>query len=368
MKTTVVSWLVIAAAIVALLIVTGAFYVVRETDQAIITEFGKPIGEPITTAGIHFKIPFVQEVNRIEKRVLEWDGPSGVMTTKDKLFIVVDAFGRWQIRDPLRYFLRLRDEPSAQSRLNDILGSEMRNTIARHELVELVRTTKDREAMVDETIVPNTVAGTNAAVLPTTLPAIQFGRDALEREISEQARTKLAEFGIDLLDIRFKRINYNPEVSAKIFERMISERRQIADRFRSEGAGEAARILGKKERDLKQIDSEAYQKVQSLEGRADAEASAIYAAAYDQSAAAREFYTFQRALETYRTAFTRGTTMILATDTPFLQFLKGESLRAGAAGATPPKPPAALPPAPGAALPTVPPAAAAAAALELERR
>jgi len=367
MKATVLSWLVIIAAIVALLIVSGAFYIVRETDQAIITEFGKPIGEPITTAGIHFKIPFVQEVNRIEKRVLEWDGPSGVMTTKDKLFIVVDAFGRWQIRDPLRYFLRLRDERSAQSRLNDILGSEMRNTIARHELVEIVRTTKDRRAVVDEAIVPSAVAAANAVTAPMTLPAIQFGRDALEREISDQARAKLAEFGIALLDIRFKRINYNPEVAAKIFERMISERRQIADRFRSEGAGEAARILGKKERDLKEIDSQAYQKVQSIEGRADAEATGIYAASYNQSAAAREFYTFQRALETYRTAFTRGTTMILATDTPFLQFLKGESLGAGAGpdGARPPKP-AALPGAPGAVL--TPAAGAAAAATVLERR
>ena len=331
MKAGFFTWVGVAAAIVALLIVTGAFFVVRETEQAILTQFGKPIGDPITAAGIHFKIPFMHEVNRIEKRVLEWDGPSAVMTTKDKLFIVVDAFGRWQIRDPLRYFLRLRDERSAQSRLDDILGSEMRNTIARHELVELVRTTKDRRAVIDETIVPGGVAAATTGAAPMTLPPIQLGRDALENEVSKQAREKLAEFGIDLLDIRFKRINYNPEVSAKIFERMISERRQIADRFRSEGAGEAARILGKKERDLKQIDSEAYQKVQSLEGKADAEATAIYAAAYNQSPEAREFYAFQRALETYRTAFTRGTTVILGTDTPFLRFLKGEPALPGGA-------------------------------------
>ncbi len=344
MKTTVVTWLVIGAAIFGLLIVSGAFFVLPETEQAILTEFGKPIGEPITAAGIHLKIPFVQEVNRIEKRVLEWDGPSAVMTTKDKLFIVVDAFGRWQIRDPLRYFLRLRDERSAQSRLDDILGSEMRNTIARHELVELVRTTKDRRAVVDETIVPSGVAAANTGAALMTLPPIQFGRDALEREISEQARTKLAEFGIDLLDIRLKRINYNPEVSSKIFERMISERRQIADRFRSEGAGEAARIMGKKERDLNEIDSEAYQKVQGLEGKADAEATTIYASAYNQTPASREFYAFQRALETYRTAFVRGTTLILATDTPFLRFLKGEPATSGAASPGAVKAPVPAPP------------------------
>ena len=319
MKSTFLSWLGIAALLFVLLILSGAFYTTAETEQAIITQFGKPIGKPITQAGLHFKLPFVQQVMRIEKRVLEWDGPSAVMTTKDKLFIIASAFGRWEIKDPLRFLQRMRDVRSALSRLDDIVGGEMRNTIARHELVELVRTTKGRKAAVDAAVVVG--SGSTAA----GLPPIQVGRVALEEEISRQARAKLLEFGIELLDVRFKRINYNPEVSVKIFERMMSERRQIAERFRSEGAGEAARIMGSKERDLKEIESEAYRKIQVIQGKADAEATGIYAAAYNQSAQARDFYSFSRVLETYRTSFTRNTTVVLTTDGSFLRVLKGEA-------------------------------------------
>ena len=262
MKQSCATWFLMAAGFLALLVLTGAFYVVSETEQVIVTQFGEPIGAPITTAGVHFKVPFVQQVNRLEKRVLQWDGPTADMPTRDKLYIIVDAFGRWRIKDPLQYFLALRDERSALSRLDDILGSEMRNTVARHALVEIVRTSKDRQPAPDAAIalaIP--VAPTGPAAAPNALPQIQYGREALEKEIATLASAKLQTLGIELLDVRFKRINYKAEVSAKIFERMISERRQIADRFRSEGAGEAARILGKKERDLKEIDSQAYQKV-----------------------------------------------------------------------------------------------------------
>jgi membrane protease subunit HflC len=301
-------------------------------EQVIVTQFGKPVGAPINTAGVYFKTPFVQDVNRIDKRVLGWDGPVAEMPTKDKLYIVVDTFGRWRISDPLQYFIRLRDERSAQARLDDILGSETRNTVARHELVEIVRTSKDRKAVTDDAAV------TGSGSVATGLPPIQFGRVTLEKEIADQARAKLAEFGIELLDVRFKRVNYNPAVSAKIFDRMTSERLQIAERFRSEGEGEAAKIIGSKERDLKQIDSEAYRKVQTIQGKADAEATAIYAAAYNQSPQAREFYEFTRVLETYRTSFLSDTTLVLSTQGSFLRFLKG---------ATPPAPAATpLPPAP----------------------
>jgi membrane protease subunit HflC len=319
------TWFIVAAAIFGLLLLTGPFYVVSETEQVIITQFGQPVGDPVTTAGVHFKVPFVQHVNRLEKRVLQWDGPSADMPTRDKLYIIVDAFGRWRITDPLEYFLRLRDERSALSRLDDILGSEMRNTVARHALVEIVRTSKDRQPAPDAAIALAIPGTTAAAPPPTLLPQIQFGREALEKEIATLARAKLQEFGVELLDVRFKRINYKPEVSAKIFERMISERRQIADRFRSEGGGEAARILGKKERDLKEIDSQAYQKVQAIEGKADAEATAIYASAYNKTPESREFYGYQRTLETYRTVFIRDTTMVLTTEGAFLHFLKGEA-------------------------------------------
>lgn len=310
----------------------GSFYVVPETEQVIITQFGKPVRGPITQAGLQFKIPLIETVNRVEERVLEWDGPTAEMPTKDKLYIAVDSFARWQIKDAMQFFLRLRDERSALSRLDDILGSETRNTVARHELVELVRTTKGRKAAIDETLVME--SGTAAA----GLPPIQFGRLALEEEVGKLAHAKLLEFGIELLDVRFKRINYNPAVSAKIFDRMVSERRQIAERFRSEGGGEAAKILGTKERDLKQIESEAYRKVQAIQGKADAEATAIYAQAYNQSVEARAFYSFTRALETYRTAFQRDTTVLLTTEGSFLRFLKGE-----APSAPPPRPPLITP-------------------------
>jgi membrane protease subunit HflC len=293
----------------------GVFYVVPETEQVIITQFGKPVGNPVTNAGLKMKVPFIQEVHRIQKRVLPWDGPTAEMPTRDKLYIVVDAFGRWKISDPLQFYLRLRDPRSANSRLDDILGSEMRNTIARHDLVEVVRTTKDRKPAKDATIVEGAPGG--------YLPPIRLGRVTLEKEVFENAKAKLAEFGIELLDVRFKRINYNPAVASKIYDRMISERTQIAERFRSEGAGEAAKIIGNKERDLRRIESEAYQQVQKLMGKADAEATSIYANAYNQSAQAREFYEFLRALETYETSFDKQTTTILTTESPLLRFFKG---------------------------------------------
>ena len=339
MKRTLFSWVALAAAVVLILIVSGAFYIVPETHQVVVTQFGKPVGDPVTKAGVHFKTPFIHQVTRIEKRVLGWDGPTADMPTKDKLYIAVEAFGRWQITDPKTFFVRLRDERSAQSRLDDILGSEMRNTVARHELVELIRTTKGRKAAIDDTLV------VGSGSVASGLPAIQVGRVALEHEIAEQARQKLAELGIELLDVRFKRINYNPAVAAKIFERMISERRQIAERFRSEGAGDAARILGSKERDVKQIDSEAYRKVQSFQGKADAEATSIYASAYNQTPQAREFYGFTRALETYRTSFQRDTTLVLTTESSFLRFLKGETPAVPQAPQKPAAPPAVNPPA-----------------------
>lgn len=305
----------IAIGIVVFLTVTGAFYVVPETEQIIITQFGQPIGEPVTTAGLKLKAPFIQEVNRIEKRILEWDGPSAEMPTKDKLYIIVDAFARWQVKDPLTFFKRFRDERSAQSRLDDIIGSEMRNTVARHDLVEVVRTSKERKAIVDQAL---------EATTPTTsLPTIRVGRVALEAEVLAAAKSKLADIGIDLLDVRFKRINYNGAVATKIFDRMISERQQIAERFRSEGAGEAAKILGGKERDLRQIESEAYRKLQGIQGKADAEATTIYAQAFNGGPQAREFYEFLRVMETYKTSFAKDTTVVLTTDSALLRFLKG---------------------------------------------
>jgi membrane protease subunit HflC len=244
------------------------------------------------------------------------------MPTKDKLYISVASFARWRIAQPEVFFVRLRDARSAMSRLSDILGSETRNTVAGHDLVELVRTTKDRKPVVDLTL--------GESALSTGLPAIRFGRAMLEQEIFAASKPKLEEYGIELLDMRLSRLTYNPAVAAKIFQRMVSERQQIASRFRAEGEGEAAKILGSRERELKQIESEAYRQVQTIEGKADAEASAIYAAAYNQNAQAREFYAFLRSLETYRTAFGRGTTVVMSADEGFLRYLKGPDFPAPA--------------------------------------
>lgn len=294
-------------------------YVVEETDQVILTQFGKPVGEPVTEAGLHFKIPFIQEVNRIEKRFLPWDGPANEMSTKDKTYLIIDTFARWRINDPMQYFLRLRDERSALSRLNDILGSETRNAVAKHELIEIVRTTKERVAKTDQALVEG--IGKVGTLYP-----IKIGREKVEQQIFENAASKLEGFGIELLDVRFKRINYNETVRRRIYERMVSERQQIADRFRSEGAAEAAKISGTKEKDLQQIESEAYKRVQEIYGEADAKASTIYASAYNESKDSAEFYAFIKTLETYREILTSDISLVLTTDSPLFALFKSFSI------------------------------------------
>ena len=312
-------WQLLAAITVAgTVTAASAFYTVNEVEQAIITQFGKPVGPPITTAGLKLKLPFVQEVNRIDRRVLEWDGNPSDMPTKDKLYISVDLFARWKITDPLQYFLRLRDERSAQSRLDDILGSETRNAVAKHELIEIIRTTKDRTPLRDTLLTDEERAQNIGALVP-----IVKGRAQVEKEIFAAAAEKVRVFGIELLDIRFKRINYNESVRPKIYDRMISERRQIAERFLSEGNGEAARIRGNRVRDLDKIQSEAYRAVAEVRGKADAEAAGIYAAAYNASPGAAEFYAFTRTMQAYTDIISGGTTLVLSTDSDLFRFLKG---------------------------------------------
>ena len=296
----------------------SALYTVSEVEQVIITQFGKPVGAPVTTAGLKVKIPFIQEVNPIDKRVLEWDGSPSDMPTKDKLYISVDLFARWRIVDPLQYFLRLRDERSAQSRLDDILGSETRNAVAKHELIEIIRTTKDRMPLRDALLTE-----AERRLDMGTLVPIQKGRKLVEQEIFTAAAEKVEVFGIELLDIRFKRINYNESVRPKIYDRMISERRQIAERFLSEGNGEAARIRGNRVRDLNKIQSEAYRQVEEIRGVADAKATEIYARAYNQSPEAVAFYEFTRTMQSYQSIIGNNTTLVLSTDSDLFKFLKG---------------------------------------------
>ena len=308
--------LVAIALFVAFLIANGAFYTVQETDQVIVTQFGKLVGEPVTEPGLKFKIPFLQKVNSFDRRILEWDGRVTEMPTKDKTYIIVDTYARWMIVDPLRFFEKLRDERSALSRLDDILGSETRNAVAKHELIEIIRTTKERTVQVDKDLAEADKTGTIGKLIP-----IRKGRVALEKEIYDTAKLKLAEFGIELLDIRFKRINYNDGVQERIYERMVSERQQIAEKFRSEGAGEAAKILGDMEKELREIESEAYKIVETTKGEADATATEIYAKAFNISPEAAEFYEFVRTMDLYR-ATLGGGTVVLSTDSDLFKYLK----------------------------------------------
>ncbi len=309
---------ILVLVVVTMYITMSSVYTVNEVEQMIITQFGKPVGEPVTTAGLKFKVPFIQEVNPIDKRVLEWDGNPSDMPTKDKLYISVDLFARWRITDPLQYFLRLRDERSAQSRLDDILGSETRNAIAKHELIEIIRTTKDRVPLRDTFLTDAERKLDMGSLVP-----IQKGRKLVEQEIFTAAAEKVRVFGIELLDIRFKRINYNESVRPKIYDRMISERRQIAERFLSEGNGEAARIRGNRVRDLNKIQSEAYRQVEEIRGVADAKATEIYATAYNRSPEAVAFYEFTRTMQSYKSTIAENTTLVLTTDSDLFKFLKG---------------------------------------------
>ncbi len=300
-------------AFIVLAVMASAVFVVNEREQVIVTQFGKPVGDPIAEPGIHFKLPFFQETHFFEKRFLEWDGDPNQVPTKDKRFIWVDTYGRWRIKDPLLFFQRVRDERGAQTRLDDILDSETRNAIARHNLVEIIRS-QNRE--VQKT------GGAAGEVIEEKLPHIDIGREQITRNIIKKAAPKIAELGIELLDLRIKRIKFVEEVQKKIYERMITERKRIADKFRSEGQGEASRILGNKERELKRIESEAYRKAQEITGKADAKAAAIYASAYNKNAASREFYRFLKTMETYEAVFSDKDWIVLSTKGDLFKFLQ----------------------------------------------
>lgn len=295
----------------AVLVVMDGFFVVNETEQVVITQFGNPVGEAITEPGLNFKIPFIQTANYFEKRYLEWDGDRNQVPTKDKKFIFVDTYARWQITDPLQYFQRLGDERGAQSRLDDILDGETRNAIAAHDLVELIRST-NREPISE---------GIIADIVNDSLETIQTGRDVIQEQIQELANQRAADLGIAVLDFRFKRINYVEEVRRTVYDRMISERNRIADKFRSEGQGESSRINGEKERELLRIQSEAFREAETIRGKADAEAAAIYNSAYNRSGSARELYDFVKSMEAYASTIDKETSLIISTDSEFYKYL-----------------------------------------------
>jgi modulator of FtsH protease HflC len=297
--------------IIVALLGFNSIYILDETQQAIVTQFGKPVGDPRTEPGINFKTPFLQRVSYFDKRYLEWDGDTNQVPTRDKRFIFVDSYARWEITDPLQFFVRLRDERGGQSRLDDILDGETRNAIASHDLLDIVRST-NREPEVTEDYMEEI----------EVLEEITVGRDAVERIVLERANERTTDLGIRILDFRFKRISYVEEVRRSVYDRMISERKRIADQFRSDGQGEARAIDGARERDLAQIQSEAFREAEEIRGRADAEATRIYASAYNRSNQSRALYEFTRTMEAFEKTLDGQTSIILSTDSELYRFLK----------------------------------------------
>lgn len=302
--------LIVVAAFLALFVLFNAFYIVSETNQIIITQFGEPIGEAVTNPGLHMKVPFIQVANKFEKRWLEWDGDANEIPTKDKKYIWVDTYARWRISDPLVYFQRVRDERGAQSRIDDIIDGETRNAVANFDLIEIVRSTNREFEITEEAEILD---------LASVIVEIQTGREQIAQIILEKSSATTPQIGVELKDVKIKRINYVDEVERKQFDRMISERQRIASKYRSEGDGKSAEIRGEKEKELLTIQSGAYRTSQEIKGKADAEATNIYARAYNLDP---EFYQFMKTLEIYRNIMDKDTWLLLSTDAEFLKYLK----------------------------------------------
>ena len=304
--------LIVLVVFVALVVASGAFYSVDETEQVVVTQFGKVVGEPMKEPGLYMKVPFIQHVSYFPKNLQEWDGERGQIPTKDKTFIWVDTFARWKIVDPLKFFQTVNNMTGALGRLDDILDPAVRNLVAEYPLIETVRRT-DRELDTFE-------LGLEDLRDKRDLGSVKIGRRGITKSIMEQAQPKLAKFGIELVDVKIKRVNYVEQVQKSVYGRMIAERKQIAEKFRSEGKGEARKIEGDRERDMKGITSGAYRKAQEIKGKADAEATGIYADSYGLDA---DFYSFVKTLELYKETLDENTWIVLSTDTEFFKYLKG---------------------------------------------
>jgi membrane protease subunit HflC len=313
MKLPIIPVIIISIVVVAVLGM-NSFFTVDETEQAIITQFGRPVGEAIIEPGLRFKLPFIQIVNFFPKNLLEWDGDPGEIPTLDKTFIWVDTFARWRITDPLKYFRTVGNEMGAQRKLDDIIDPAVRNFITSYHLIEVVRNSNRPMDTME--------AGLEQIGAKAVVTEVKTGREKITRLILEQAAPKLAEFGIEVIDVRIKRINYVAEVQKAVFGRMIAERKQIAEKFRSEGQGESRKIEGEKDKELKKISSEAYRTSQEIKGKADAEAARLYAEAFGRDS---EFYSFVKTLEVYKNTLDENTALVLSTDSDFLKYLKGYS-------------------------------------------
>ncbi len=304
----------VPAVLVVILFASGVAYTIDETQQVVITQFGQPIGSPLRDAGLHFKMPFIQQANYFEKRVMQWDGKSNQIPTKDKRYIWVDTTARWKIVDALRFLQSVTNETGAHARLDDVIDSATRDFVTSHNLVEAVRNTN--RLMEDGVIA---AAGDEFVFFDDDIERISVGRENLTRQILVQASQIVPQYGIELIDVRIKRINYVKEVQERVYERMISERKRAAEQYRSEGQGRRAEIQGQTIKELDQISSEAYRIAEEKKGEADAEATKIYADAYNNDP---EFYGFLKTLETYKDTIDKDTSIILSTDSEYYEYLK----------------------------------------------
>jgi len=295
-------------------LVGGAFFITNEAQQVVITQFGEPIGDATKEAGLHFKIPFIQQAHYFDKRLIEWDGVPTQIPTKDKKFIFIDVTARWRISDPLLFLESVGNEVSALARLNDIIASATRDIITNHNLQEVVRSSNR--------LLEQPIELEEGAIVSTEVDRIERGRDDLTPMILARASELIPSYGIELVDMRIKRINYVEEVRQKVYDRMIAERKQAAEKYRSEGQGKRAEIEGQKEKELKIITSEAYRTAEELRGKADAEATKIYADALNKDP---DFYTFLRTLQTYEETIDANSTVILTTDSDYFRYLKSIS-------------------------------------------
>ena len=302
-------FLIIVIVAAAAFLAYNAAYTVDETEQVIITQFGRIVGTPKTDPGLRFKLPFIQHAKYFAKNLLDWDGDPGQIPTLDKTFIWVDTFARWKITDPVKFFQTVNNQFSAVGKLNDIIDPAVRNFITSHSLIEAVRKSS-RLLDTSDVEVEDRIR---------TSYAVSVGREKITQGILKQAQPKLAQFGIELVDVKIKRINYVEQVRKSVYGRMIAERKQIAEKYRSEGKGEAQKILGERERDLQEITSEAYRTAQEVKGKADAQATIIYAEAYGVDP---QFYSFVQTLEIYDQSLGEKNTLILSTDSEFLKYLK----------------------------------------------
>jgi modulator of FtsH protease HflC len=301
----------IAVLLLVVMLVFGSLYSVYEWEQVVITRFGEPVGDPVTEPGLHAKVPFVDTINRFDKRWLAWDGDPNQIPTADKKFIQVDTFARWRIKDPLTFFRAVTDERGGQSRLDDIIDGKTRDAIASYDLIEVVRASGREFAASEELL--------SLDLIDRAVIEITTGRERIGAQVLAASAAISPQFGVELVDVRFKRINYVEQVQRSVFQRMISERNRIAERSRSEGRGRSAEVRGRKERDLQRIGSAAYRESEEIKGKADAAGAAIYARAYGRDA---DFYRFWKSLETFRKTLDPNTTLVLSTDSEWLRYLE----------------------------------------------